>query len=120
MKIEQIKQYFIDLKKLMWPFKWYMFANLLIIFLFFVGYFNPPAADDPIWHAEATRGCWNYTNREIYVESIKYKLYIYILIFLFGISNMRNYPRMAKLIFLSPCIFWIGITLLFMLGIEVY
>lgn len=120
MKIEKIKQYFVDLKNLMWPFKWYILANLLMIFLFLGEYFFPPAVNDPIWGAQATEGAWNYQNQALYIESIKLDFIIYSLVFLLGTSNMRNHPRIAKLIFLSPWLLALWHMVLVMLGIEMY
>ena len=60
--------------------------------------------DDIIFKAEAFHDAWNYTNQKVYIESMKLGLIISCLIFLLGISNMKNHPRIAKLIFLSPWI----------------
>ena len=120
MKIERIKQYFVDLKKLMWPFKWYIVTYLFVLSCPFHEYFFPPAVDDPIWGAEATMGAWNYANQELYIESAKFGIVICVLVFLLGTSNMRNHPRVAKLIFLSPWLYTVMHLLLLLLGIESY
>ena len=118
MKVERIKQDFVDLKNLMWPFKWYILANIIIPLMVVREYFFPPEADDPIWGAQATMGAWNYANQELYMESAKFGIVIGILVFLLGTSNMRNHPRIAKLIFLSPWLFGVMHLLLVLLGIE--
>ncbi|MBP5215977.1 MAG: hypothetical protein J6039_05450, partial [Alphaproteobacteria bacterium] len=58
----------------------------------------------PILNYEYTRGAWNYINQEVYIHSMKLYSIIDTLIFLIGISNMRNHPLLAKIIFLSPWI----------------
>lgn len=105
MKIENIKRYFIELKNLLWSFKWYMAVNVLMILLSWYKYLFPPAVNDAIWGSEATKGAWNYANQKLYLESIRYEIFICMLLFVLGISNMCNHPRLAKLVFLSSMLF---------------
>ena len=120
MKKENIKQYFIGLKNLLWSFKWYVLSNLLFVFLLLWDCFFPPEADDPIWRAEAVHGLWNYANREVYIESAKIGVIISVLVFLLATSNMRNHPKIAKLVFLSPWLFALWHLSLLLLGMEDY
>lgn len=101
MKIERIKQYFVDLKNLIWLFKWYILANIIIPLMMLHEYFFPPVADDPIF-GQGVGQPWNYASQELYLKSVKFGMIISILVFLLGTSNMRNHPKIAKLIFLSP------------------
>jgi len=82
----------------------------LFIIFFVIEYFNPPAADDLIWGSEAMQGAWNYQNQQLYIQSCKYNLIISTLVFLIGTSNMRNHPKLAKIIFLSSL--WFGAVFL--------
>lgn len=97
-----IKETIISTYTLLKSFKWYVGFNLFFIAMIADEYFNPPAKDDPIFSAEAFSQDWEYTNLEIYVETSKLLLIIYILCFLLATSNMRNHPRLAKLLFLIP------------------
>lgn len=76
---------------------------------------NPPAENDLIFGAEATSDYWNYESQRVYIESLKLDIIIIILIFLLGTSNMKNHPKIAKLIFLSP---WLVALLNLMLSIA--
>ena len=84
------------------PFRWYVAFYMLEPLILLETYFYPPAKDDPIWGAQATMSAWNYQNQELYLEGVKIDLQFSVLIFLLALSNMRNYPRLAKLILLSP------------------
>ena len=105
---EKIKQSVTETFKLLGQFKWSITGYLLFYSIGVAEYFNPPAADDPILNYEYTRGAWNYINQEVYIHSMKLYSIIDTLIFLIGISNMRNHPLLAKIIFLSP---WIVLLL---------
>lgn len=98
----EIKETIISTYNLLKEFKWYVGLNLFFVILIADEYFNPPAKDDPIFSAEAFSQYWEYTNQEIYVETSRLLLIIYILWFLLATSNMRNHPRLAKLLFLMP------------------
>lgn len=98
----EIKETIMSTYKLLKEFKWYVGFNLFFIIVFADEYFNPPAKDDPIFSAEAFSQDWEYTNQEVYVETSRLLLIIYILCFLLATSNMRNHPRLAKLLFLIP------------------
>ena len=120
MKTEKIKKYWKDFKGLLWPLKWYILANLIVLFGMIHEYLFPPAVDDPIWGAQATGGSWNYANQELYIESAKLGIIISVLVFLLGISNIRNHPKIAKFIFLSPWLLSLGHMLLVLLGMKMY
>jgi hypothetical protein len=98
----EIKETIISTYNLLKSFKWYVGFNLFFIVMIADEYVNPPAKDDPIFSAEAFSQDWEYTNQEIYVETSKLLLIIYILWFLLATSNMRNHPWLAKLLFLMP------------------
>ena len=74
------------------------FSISTIFLMMFEEYLNPPAANDKIFHAEATSQNWLYTNQKVYIES----LMAITLLFFIGTSNMRNHPMLAKIIFLLP------------------
>ena len=83
-------------------FKWYVGFNLFFVILVAANYIDRPAKDDPIFSAEAVSKNWQYTNQEVYIGFSQILLVIYILCFLLATSNMRNHPRLAKLLFLMP------------------
>ena len=120
MNTENIKQYFVNLKNLLWPFKWYIAAYMFVLSGTIHEYFFPPEAGHPIWAHEARRGAWNYASQELYIESVKLGLMVDILILLIGTSNIRNHPKIAKLVFLSPWLFGLWHLTLLLLGIEDY
>ena len=120
MKIENIKQYFIELKNLMLPFKWYIVAYMFVLSGPIHEYFFPPEANDPIWGSVVMYDSWNYANQEIYVESMKILILINFLVLLIATSNMRNHPKIAKLVFLSPWLFGLWHLLMVLLGVEDY
>lgn len=96
--------------KLLRQFKWYIIFDFAFFLLLITEYFNPPSIDDLIWNSEATSGAWNYQNQYLYIQSCKYGLIISVLFFLVGISNARNHPNIAKIIFLFPIYAgWIGL-----------
>ena len=105
MMISQIKQTFKDTIQTIKPFKWSVFFHLLYLFLFVYDYLNPPAKDDPILGYEYSKGAWNYINQEVYIGTYRLFLTIVILIFLLGLSNMKNHPKLARFILLYPWIF---------------
>lgn len=97
-----MKKYITDTGKLFWDFKWSVLVYALFYALFIMDYLNPPAADNPMFGAEHTREYWYYLNQEVYIENLKHRLIIFLLLFLVGTSNMRNHPLLARIIFLSP------------------
>ena len=103
--IQSIKQTFRDTIQTIKPFKWSVFFHLLYLFIWVLGYFNPPAKDDPILGYEYSKGAWNYINQEVYIGTYRLFLIIVILIFLLGLSNMKNHPKLARFILLYPWIF---------------
>ena len=105
MMIQSIKQTFKDTLKTLWPFKWSVFFHLLYLFMWVLVYLDPPAKDDPILGYEYSKGAWNYINQEVYIGTHRLFLTIVILIFLLGLSNMKNHPKLARFILLYPWIF---------------
>ena len=101
---ERLWKYCLSVKKLLWPFKWYIGFYLIYISLFVRELITPPAENDPIFNAEATSNDWSYESQRVYIGSLKLDIIIIILIFLLGLSNVKNHPKIAKLIFLSPWI----------------
>jgi len=104
---DKVKQAISDTFKLLWSFKWYVGLYLLYYIISIISLFDIPAADDKIFHAEATSQIWPYTNQEVYIGSLRLEIIILSLLFLLGTSNMRNHPLLAKIIFLSPWVYMI-------------
>ena len=98
----EIKETIISTYNLLKSFKWYVGFNLFFVILVAANYIDRPAKDDPIFSAEAVSKNWQYTNQEVYIGFLQILLIIYILWFLLATSNMRNHPRLAKLLFLIP------------------
>jgi len=76
---------------------------------------DPPAEDDPILRSEGSG--WEYTNREVYIETSRIALMAAVLWFFFATSNMRNHPKIAAFLFWYP---WLQslFDLLFMLAMD--
>ena len=108
--IPSIKQTFKDTLKTLWSFKWSVLWYFLCLFVLVLAYLDPPAKDDPIFAHEYSKGDWHYINQEVYIGTFKLYLIILILIFLLGLSNMKNHPKLARFILLYP---WIFIALSF-------
>ena len=102
---DKVKQAISDTFKLLWSFKWYIGSYLLYYIIYIIALFDIPAADDIIFHTEATSQIWSYTNKEVYIGSLRLEIIILSLLFLLGISNIRNHPWLAKIVFLSPWVY---------------
>jgi len=102
---DKVKQAISDTFKLLWSFKWYVGLYLLYYIISIISLFDIPAADDKIFHAEATSQILSYTNQEVYIGSLRLEIIILSLLFLLGTSNMRNHPKIAKFIFILPWIY---------------
>ncbi len=98
----EIKEIIISTYNLLKEFKWYVGLNLFFVILVAANYIDRPAKDDPIFSAEAVSESWQYTNQEVYIGFSQMLLIIYIQWFLLATGNMRNHPRLAKLLFLMP------------------
>lgn len=108
--VGKMKKSLLETFELLWQFKWYIILDLIFFLLLITEYLNPPSISSSIWNSEALRGAWNYQNQQLYIQSCKYGLIISALFFLIGISNARNHPEIAKIIFLFPIyIGWIGL-----------
>lgn len=102
----KIKQNIAETLKLLWQFKWYILVYLLFYFYLLICYLIPSPKNYFIWNNET----WYSYDRQIYLGVTNLLLIIFFLIFLIGISNMRNHPKIAKLIFLSAL--WFGAVFL--------
>ena len=105
-KLKTMKQ---NLKKstsetanLLAQFKWYIFIYMIFYLNLFISYLIPSPKNYFIWNNES----WYTYDKYIYLEVTKLILVIFFLLFLIGTSNMRNHPKIAKLIFLSSL--WFG------------
>ena len=101
----QLLQTLKETKKTLWPFKGTILFYWLLTFLPFYEWFNPPKKDDPIFKAEATREVWNYLNQEVYVASLKLECVIVVLLFFLATSNIKNHPKLARILLLFPWIY---------------
>ena len=91
-----------ETKKTLWPFKGVILFYWLLAFLPFYEWLNPPKKEDPIFKAEATREVWNYSSQEVYVASLKLECIIVVLLFFLATSNIKNHPKLARLLLLFP------------------
>lgn len=113
---QKIRQFLIDSKNLLWPFKWYILCYSGYMCLQFHDMVYSIKPNDPMFNSEAFHDAWEYVNYDVYIHSGRLYLLIYILILLLAISNMKNHPKLAKLILLFP---WIALILgLFMISVE--
>ncbi|MBQ3117574.1 MAG: hypothetical protein IJC11_04550 [Alphaproteobacteria bacterium] len=103
-----LKNTLIATKKTLWPFKWYILFYWVFGSIFLGAYLNPPEKNSPLWGSEATEGNIYYLNQEIYIEGMKSACIIILLFFLLATSNIKNHPRLAKWMLLSP---WILLAL---------
>ena len=103
--INIMKAHIVETLKLLFKFKWYILVYLIFYFMLVVEYLNPPTIDDPIFNFAYNGGLWYYANQKVYIGSMRDDLIIFSLLFLIGTSNMRNHPRLAKFIFISPLVF---------------
>ena len=112
--LNQLKTTLVESKKTLAPFKWSIGFYVLLMAIIFNEWINPPHKDDQIFKAEETSVFWNYTNQDVYVGAIKLECIIVVLIFFLALSNIKNHPRLARLILLSPWIL-LGLGLIKML-----
>ena len=105
--ISMVKINIIETLKLLFRFKWYVLVYLIFYFMLIFEYLNPPTTDDPIFQVAYNGGLWHYANQKVYIGSMRDDLIIFLCIFFVGTSNMRNHPRLAKFIFISPLLFGI-------------
>ena len=102
--IEQLKTTLVESKKTLAPFKWSIGFYVLFLMWFVFQYIDAPRKDDPIFKCEETANLWYFTNYEVYIGSYKQFLTILFFIFFLALSNIKNHPRLARLILLSPWI----------------
>ncbi len=105
---EKIKQVAKDVKnrvtetlKLLWQFKWYVLPYLLFYLILLSFYISPSPKQYNLWTNEE----WFVYSQDIYLALTKLTLIVFALLFFVGISNMRNHPILAKLVFLSSLYF---------------
>ncbi len=91
--------------KTLWPFKGLILFYLIMLYVFLHEWLNPPAKEDPIFKTDSTRDEWNYFNQEVYVGAVKLECIIMILLFLLATSNIKNHPKLARFLLLSPWIY---------------
>ena len=95
-------QMFKETKKILWPFKGTIFFYWLLAFLPFYEWINPPKKDDPIFRADIFLNDITYTNYEVYMAFTKLYCVIYALYFLLATSNIKNHPKLARILLLFP------------------
>lgn len=79
---DYIKQWGIDSINLMKHFKWGIFFYFIYFYFLLSDYLDPPAEDDPILRSEGSG--WEYTNREVYIETSRIALMAAVLWFFFS------------------------------------
>lgn len=99
--INDTKQAVVESFKLLWRFKWYILPYVIFYSYLWLNYMSPSPKNYCLWNNEV----WYNYNIQIYLAVTRLMLIIYALLFLIGTSNMRNHPRLAKLIFLSSLVF---------------
>ena len=104
MKLPNIKTEIIETIKLLLQFKWYIILYILFYGIILINYLFPSPKNYFLWFD------WCEYTQEIYLETTKLLLIIFLLLFFIGTSNMRNHPIIAKLIFLSSL--WFGAVII--------
>ena len=89
----------VETLKLLFKFKWYILVYLIFYFMLCIDYLMPSPKNYFLWDS------WCAYDKQIYLAVTKLLLVIFSLLFLIGTSNMRNHPRLAKFIFISPLVF---------------
>ena len=99
--ISMVKINIIETLKLLFRFKWYVLVYLIFYFILYLNYLMPSPKNYFLWDS------WCVYDKQIYLAVTKLLLIIFALLFFVGTSNMRNHPRLAKFIFISPLLFGI-------------
>ncbi|MBQ7304384.1 MAG: hypothetical protein IJW75_05685 [Alphaproteobacteria bacterium] len=99
--ISMVKVSIIETLKLLFRFKWYVLVYLIFYFILYLDYLMPSPKNYFLWDS------WCVYDKQIYLAVTKLLLIIFALLFFVGTSNMRNHPRLAKFIFISPLLFGI-------------
>ena len=99
--INMVKVNIIETLKLLFRFKWYVLVYLIFYFILYLNYLMPSPKNYFLWDS------WCVYDKQIYLAVTKLLLIIFALLFFVGTSNMRNHPRLAKFIFISPLLFGI-------------
>ena len=99
--IPSIKQTFKNTVQTIQPFKWYILTYLFFYCLLILFYLSPSAKQYFFWNNEP----WYQYSTTLYLAGMRLALVIFMLLFLLGLSNMKNHPILAKIIFLSSFYF---------------
>ena len=83
--------------KLLWQFKWYICPYLLFYSILIVFYLTPSCKQYFFWNNEE----WYQYTVPLYLAGMRLVLTIFLLLFFLGLSNIKNHPILAKMIFLS-------------------
>ena len=97
--INIMKSHINETLKLLFRFKWYILVYLIFYFMLYLDYLMPSPKNYFLWNS------WCAYDKQIYLAVTELLLAIFFLLFLVGTSNMRNHPRLAKFIFISPLVF---------------
>ena len=97
----KLKDHFIETKKTIAPFKWYICLYLLFYSILIVFYLTPSCKQYFFWNNED----WYQYSVPLYLAGMRLVLIIFLLLFFLGLSNIKNHPILAKMIFLSSFYF---------------
>lgn len=101
LSINSIKKGIKESWKTLWPFKWYVCSYLFFYSILLVFYATPSRKQYFFWNNEY----WYHYNEPLYLAGMRLVLIIFLLLFLLGLSNIKNHPILAKMIFLSSFYF---------------
>ena len=97
----KLKHHFTETKKTIAPFKWYICSYLLFYSILIVFYLTPSCKQYFFWNNEE----WYQYTVPLYLAGMRLVLTIFLLLFFLGLSNIKNHPILAKMIFLSSFYF---------------
>ena len=87
--------------KTLGPFNGYIGLYLLFYMYLCLNYLSPSPKNYFFWN----EAYWYHFTPQIYLAGMRLVLWIFLLLFLVGTSNIKNHPLLAKMIFLSS-VFW--------------
>ncbi len=90
-------QMFKETKKTLWPFKGYICLYLFFYTYLCLNYLMPSPKNYFFWNDEY----WYNYSPQLYLAGMELVLVIFLLLFFIGMSNIKNHPLFAKMIFLS-------------------
>ena len=108
--LNQLKITLVESKKTLAPFKWSIGFYVLFLMYAYFNYLYPCPKNYFIWNGKI----WYHYTPELYQAGMELALLILILILFLALSNIKNHPRLARLILLSPWIL-LGLGLIKML-----